>query len=293
MNKIKLALIIAFFGFILNNSFAQNMQLSTKWQTAKYENIEDFSNMDFLYDSEGGLLFLLTNDENNLYVHLRTIAEIPEKKLIELGFSIEINVKGDKTKRLVEYPLPKNERMEPVILIQNNSEERRKDFNLIKEQVIKQINTIRLTGFGKEEKTLVKSTENEFNITGDIKFNKKGQLQYLLTIPLKSLGVSLKDDVSMNFTLKSGSMEVENQGPPQNVDVVGGQGQGGGGQGGRGGQGGFGQGGGSQGVGQGPQQGNMDGDEDSGERQQHMEERTEMSKAIIVRLKKMVLAKKP
>lgn len=288
MKIIHFIIVVMFLSFSMHQASAQKIPLTTKWQTAKYENIEDVSNMDFLYDSEGGLLFLLTNDENNLYVHLRTIAEIPEKKLVNLGFSIEIKVKGDKTKRVVEYPLPQNERMKPVILIQNNSDERRKDFNLIKEQVIKQINTIRLTGFGKEDKILVKSTENEFNITGDIKINKNGQLQYLLTIPLKTIGVSLKDDVSLNFTLKSGSMDAENQGPPQNVDGVGGQGQGGG-------QGGppSGVGGRGQGGGLGQPQGNMGGDEDSGERQQHMEERTEMSKAIIVRLKKMVLAKKP
>lgn len=285
MNKINSILTLAFLCFNINLSLSQKTQLTTKWQSEKYDNIEDLSNMDFLYDSEDGLLFLITNDNENLYIHLRTIDEIPEKKLIEFGFSIELKVKGNKDKRVVEYPLPQRERMQPVILLQNNSVERRQDFNLIKEQIIMQIYQMRLTGFKENENLIVKASENVFNIIGSMKINKNGQLQYLVTIPLKALGVSLTDEISMNINLQSGMETVQNQGSTSSADEVGQDGgiRGQGGQQGIGGQGGS----------QFPQQVKMNGDEDSGERQQHMEERTEMSKAIIVRLKKMVLAKKP
>ena len=278
MKKTKSILIITFLCFNINLVFSQKNQLSTKWQTEKYNNVEDISNMDFLYDSDAGLLFLLTNDEENLYVHLRTIDEIPERKLIDLGFSIEIKVKGDKTKRIVEYPLPKKERTKPVIIIKNNSEERRKDFSVIKEQIVKQIYQLRLRGFN-DEVTIVKASGNNFDITGNLKFNKNAQLQYLVTIPLKILGLSLADDLSMNITLKSGNTEeVQNQRPTQNVDGLGGQDQGIGNRPGIGDR--------RQGS---PPQGNRSGQDRSGG---NMEERAGVSKAINVKLKNIVLLKK-
>lgn len=288
MKKIYLIVIITL--FCLNNTtvLAQKTQLTTKWQSEKYKNIEAISNMDFLYDSDNDLLYLLTNDEENLYVHLRTINELPEKKLIDFGFSIEIKLKGDKTKRIVEYPLPQNERMTPVILIQNNSEERRNNFNLVKEQVIKQIYNIRLTGFS-DEITRVKAAGNDFNITGSLKLNNLGQLQYLVTIPIKSIGIKLADDVLMNITLKSGSMEAPiNQNPDANVDDVGNADQRGANNPTMG----------NQNRGQGMQPGNM-GQQQMGSQQMGMNnqmrerspERDALSEAIVVKLRNLMLLK--
>lgn len=274
-------LIIAISFFCSTLSYGQKTPFYTKWQTAKFDKPEELSNMDFLYDSDGRLLYLLTNDKDNLYVHVRAIDDITQKKIIELGFSVELIIKGDKIKRLIEFPLPRKERMEPVILLANTSEKKRKDFNLVKEQMVEQIYVMRTSGFNNSLES-VKASENKFNLLGKLEINKNGQLQYLLTIPLSAIGVNVLEEHAINFVLKSGSMEaVSSQGPPQ--------GGGGGRQGGGGHSGGHGGGGGRQG---GSPQGGSGGQERGGaESAEKQAERAEMSKAINVKLKNVMLLK--
>lgn len=203
MNRIIYIFIITFTLFNVSEIFAQKNQVYTQWQTAEYNKAEEVSNMDFLFDSKTQLLYRLTNDQENLYIHARAIDEQVQRKLLGHGFNVEIKIKGDKQKRSIDFPLNEKERMQPVILLPNNTENRRNNFHLIKKQVVDQIYVMKLTGFKDKEVITAKCTENELNIIGKLSVNSNDNLQYLMTIPLKSLGVSLLEEDLLSITLSS------------------------------------------------------------------------------------------
>ncbi len=209
MSKIHLILGITILLFIVKPVLSQQ----TKWQTDKYNfnNIENLSNIEFLYNSKGKLFYLLTNDKNNLYIHIRAVDEIAQKKIIIYGFTIEIKTKGpNKKKLIIEYPLPKKDRMEPIILLSDNSNKNRKNFNLIKDQIVKQIVQMRITGLTDKKSSITIAANNKLNINGNMIINKNGDLQYLLVIPLNSLSIDLSENTTISLKMLSGSLDLSN-----------------------------------------------------------------------------------
>lgn len=236
MIKIHFILIILL-SLLINVGYSQKSQLSTKWQSEKYNNPASLSNIDFLYDNKGKLLYLLTNDKHNLYVHVRVLDEMAQIKLIEFGFNVDIKVKGDKRKYTIEYPLPKNERMAPIIILSNNSEKNRANFNLIKKQTVQQFVQMRISGFLDKEVSIINADSNKLEMSGAMTVYDNGNLQYLLTIPLNNLNITESADNYISMVLKSGSLELANENNIQQIGTNGGTvgGQGDSGIGGRGG----------------------------------------------------------
>ncbi len=228
MNKIHLTLLIVLLLlFIVKPAHSQQ----TKWQTDKYNNLEKLSNFEFLYNSKGKLFYLLTNDKDNIYVHIRATDEIAQKKLIVYGFTIEVKTKGPKKKTLIiEYPLPKEDRMEPIILLENNSNKNRKNFNLIKEQIVKQIGEMRITGLTDKKNSITIAANNKLNINGNMIINKNGDLQYLLVIPLNSLDIDLSENTTISLKMISGSLDLSNISNKQSKGRMGMNGRSGGGR---------------------------------------------------------------
>lgn len=209
-------------SLLFNVGYSQKSQLATKWQSEEYNNPESLSNMDFLYDNKGKLLYLLTNDNDNLYVHVRVVDEMAQIKLIEFGFNIELKIKGVKNKYSIEYPLPKNERMAPIIILSNNSERNRANFNLIKKQTVQQFVQMRITGFLDKENSIINADSNKLNITGAMTVYDNGNLEYLVRIPLSNLNIAESADKSISIVLKSGSLELANENNTQQIETDGG-----------------------------------------------------------------------
>ena len=206
MNKIYLTLLLTLqLLFIVKGGYSQQ----TKWQTHKYNNPEKLSRLEFLYDSQGKLFYILTNDKDNIYVHIRASGETAQKKIIIYGFNIEVKTKGPNKKKLtIEYPLPKEDRMEPIILLSDNTHNNRKNFNLTKEQIVKQIVKMRITGLTDKKSSITIAANNKLNINGNMTIYKNGELQYLLVIPLNRLGVDLSENMPIKIKMISGSLDI-------------------------------------------------------------------------------------
>ncbi len=206
MNRINFILLISLLLlFIVKSGHSQK----TKWQSDKYNIPEKLSRLEFLYDSQGKLFYLLTNDKDNLYVHIRAADETAQKKLIIYGFTIEVKTKGPNKKKLtIEYPLPKKDRMEPIVLLPDNSHGKRSNFNLTKGQVVKQLGEMRITGLSDKKRSITIAANDKSNINGNMTIYKNGELEYLLVIPLNSLGINLSENLPINIKMMSGSLDV-------------------------------------------------------------------------------------
>lgn len=210
MNKIILTLLIAFPMLFLNSlGHSQQAKKTTKWQTNKYNNPEKLSRLDFLYDSQGRLFYLLTNDEDNIYIHIRATDEVSQKKLINYGFTIEIKSKECSKKKLtIEYPMHIKDRMVPTILLPDNSHTKRNNFNLTKVQIVSQISQMKIRGLTDKESSSIIAANNKLTINGSMVISKNGDLQYLLAIPLSSLEIDLSENKPVKIKMVSGSLNV-------------------------------------------------------------------------------------
>lgn len=192
------------------SSCSQPKYISSVWaggETPKNEiNLVD----DYRYDRESKLFYRITNDRNNLYIHLNTIDETTQAKLLMFGFTVWIDSTANNKKLLgIRYPLSRNERKPyPTTglsrsgdFLRNNQENRT--------SLINQLNEIELIGFEGKKSTSLLFAQNEKDIRGDIAFGENGALLYKLTLPLERIGAgTLTNESELGLLMESGKIEI-------------------------------------------------------------------------------------
>ncbi|MCY1720248.1 hypothetical protein OU798_07830 [Prolixibacteraceae bacterium Z1-6] len=207
MNRTNFTLLIALYLlFVVAPGYAQQKQMPTACNDAM-----KLSRADFIYDEQGKLFYLITNTDDKLFVHIRANDETAQKKLINNGLAIEIKNGGGKKEKLqIEYPLPKEERMQPIILLADNSHNERNNFNLVKSQVVNQINRMRITDLADKKNSVVVAAANNSDINGCMTISGNGDLHYLLVVSLHRLGVDLSENSLIDIKMASGNTGTPN-----------------------------------------------------------------------------------
>lgn len=228
MTKISFNLIILFsFLIFAKSGYTQ----TTKWQTEKFTDPEKLSNLDFLYDLEGKMFYLITNDEDKLFVHLRAVDEATQQKLINFGFTVEITAKiPDKKKLTIAYPLDPKDRNESSTSIEDRSDASNRSFDLRKNQMVQQLIDMKITGLTDKKSSVIIDANDKSTINGFMRISQTGDLQYLLEIPLNSIGVDLTDKNPISLKLMSGHLEPSSATSGQGSSRGGRSGGGGGGR---------------------------------------------------------------
>lgn len=274
MDRIFISLIIA----VALCGCSQQKYVTTKWEKRSYKVIESIPVLDYHYNTEGKLFYLVTIDSANLYVHLKIADESAQKKILMFGFQTWIDTTAKNKKQMsIKFPLPADERMGNMLL-DNETKRNRMDFEAYKNMTINQLMEIELLGFsGKNSSQFVSAITNN-SVNGKIEMNESGDILYLLTIPFKSLGIENKYDMYLSLNLESGHLSEE----MRQGGMIGGRpgGMSGGRPGGAGGR-----------------TGNMGGGRPGGMRgggnpqmmQQKMQERQQLSTPIKIKLKKVKL----
>ena len=217
MNRlIIIAVLISFWG----TSSAKKI-VKAKWEYPKYENADSIYILDYSYDNDGKLFYMLSNDSANLFVHGKFVEEASQQKLLMAGFNVWIDV-NDKGKEAlgVKYPLPPEKETKETPQQskgqsqgqgQRSQKGKGKSFDPF--QVVPTVSQdLELVNFPGEPKIVFISNLDNNDITGKIIVNKSGIVHYTLKIPFKSIGLDYTPGQLISVILESG--ELTNSGGP-------------------------------------------------------------------------------
>jgi len=176
--KLFIILLITF-GFI---GCSQQKQITSSWQKEQYNDVKNIQILDYQYDLNSKIFYFITNDNENIYIHLRTSEKTLQKRVINNGFTVWIDTTAKNKKHLgVKFPLSKKERNYKRSFSSNTN--RDNNFMNIEDQVL----DIELLSFeGKKSSTLLPAI-NTNGIKGNIKFIEDDAMVYRLIIPINKI----------------------------------------------------------------------------------------------------------
>ena len=273
--KIK-GIVISIFLVALTLNCSSQKYLTSKWQKKEYAHSSAIPRLDFWYSSTQRIMYLVTNDTENLYIHLKTVDKPSTRKILDLGCTVWIDANGKNKKRQsITFPMAKKDRL-PAIQFENKVETNGRARG--ERPALDMEYEIELSGFDGKGSNSIIPARNDKHINGKLNINENNELEYLLKIPFNTIGINLAENNIISINILTGSMEMGNAsgGRPS-----GGPGNSGGGPGGGSG----GRPGGGQGSGGG--QGEMSGDNQN--MQQNMQD---MSTPIKLKIKKIELLQK-
>lgn len=243
---------------LITSGYAQKK--TSLWHVKEFDEAEAIPLTEYAYDKTGELFYLFSNDEENLYIHLKASSESAQQAILMQGltFTLGTKTKG-KNKLKIQYPLAMKDRMQQKKLTQkqdDNNNEKGQDnnrqqqgppeFSKIKLELLNELTDIKLSGFSDDDESELIPVYSENAISAKIDFDDNGYMLYTLVIPFKDIFVQ-PTTKTINIALKSGKTSSSSS----NSEMGGGPGGMGGGMGGPGGMGG-GMGGGPGGMGGGP-----------------------------------------
>jgi hypothetical protein len=189
---------------------SQPKYITSAWTSEEHKEVENILGTGFQYDRESKLFYRITNDSNNLYIHLNVIDENAQAKLLMFGFTVWIDTTARNKKQMgIKYPLARNERKQSGETKINRSGEFRRNNQENRTGLINHLNEIELIGFEGKKSTTHLYAGNENDIRGNVGHGKSGAMLYELTIPMERIGIKpLKDGAILSINMESGNMEM-------------------------------------------------------------------------------------
>jgi hypothetical protein len=260
------------------SSFAQFDGLASKWQGKNFTPFTEIPRSEYWYNGEEKVLYLVSNDDNNLYLHLRVIDKVAIRKIVDFGLTVWIDTRGkNKKKSGIVFPIEKKKRASSLQLKEERVKGKRPEKKEENPPLDHQFD-IQLINIDGKRKTELISATVEGDVNGQMTYNDMAELEYHLKIPLKRINLLSLNERYVTFNVESGSLDLANASP--------------GGGGGQNGGGGSMQGGHPSSGGRGQQRGGQQGGGPSGggDQQRGNAEMQAMSTAVKIKLKKVKLA---
>lgn len=179
--------------------------VTAKWEYQKYENPDSIYILNYSYDSDGKLFYMLSNDSNNLYVHAKFIEEKSQQKLLMNGFTIWVDSTAKAKHNMgIKFPLSPQDRVK-----QNNesSSKGMRNFDKLKSELIPQLKDIELINFPNESKIAFISELDQHPVKGKISQSDNGTIHYFVKIPYESIGLNYESGMIISLSLESGEMK--------------------------------------------------------------------------------------
>ncbi|MDA3890783.1 MAG: hypothetical protein PF517_03870 [Salinivirgaceae bacterium] len=265
--KIKQSVIIILWVAFSINSFAQSAIIA-KWQKDEYQQSSNIPRLDYWYNNEEKMLYLVTNDNENLYIHFKALEKASQGKILNFGFTVWVDINGkNKKHKGIKFPIGKKEETPPS----QNHENQRNGLNKQDDLLLNNDLEIELIGFSETDESEFIQAKNKGDIKGQLSFNEYNELQYMLTIPFNRIGIKNINDKIISLNMESGSPGINN---PESRSADGVHGIGGNGV---------------QGNGGGRQGGMQGGGGQSHMKQQGMEDRQSVRMPIKIKIKKIQL----
>jgi len=185
------------------------------YQATKINNKNDIFELKY-YDEDSKLLYDIFDDEQNIYVNIKTTDFYSQVKILEMGLTLWINqdVKKKKNKGIT-FPQKQNFKNQQVRKMRdkdsfNREEQRIEQLHAKFEMFDKNILLIGMNG--ENSKTILNPELEKSDIMAKITFGKFNQLNYLATIPKDKIFIDEKqsNDIFV-LGIESGSMEMNNR----------------------------------------------------------------------------------
>jgi hypothetical protein len=181
---------LVFFVFISLN--AQKGLILSRWHAS--DKVED---SDYQLIRKAGLYYFISNDNDNVYLELRTSDKAVQERIFKEGLTIWINMDDkDQAKMGIRFPLGSQN--------QNVSKRRGNSGNSAEPDTMSMIsmaNTIELIGFISEQARRFPA-QNPDNFNGYVKF-ERGLFYYRMVMPIAKLPIrnSRQGNGAMPFSL--------------------------------------------------------------------------------------------
>lgn len=185
---------------------------SAKWYPGIVkENEEDLTNL-MQYNEKSKFLYLLSNDESNLYINLQVTDKNDLQKIMRYGLTTWINPEGKHKKTFgIEFPASSDKLPAPAFDRKNGGGDR-KDMRMA--MMNAKNGLMILKGFGNKGEEINIDPRSDEYFHGRIDMLEGGKVQVNLVIPLNKLGLSMEKASKEPFGLgfETGYMDVTGQG---------------------------------------------------------------------------------
>ncbi len=185
MNSIvKLIFIILFFA---HWSCSKSQDLKSRWHSNAYkQGMENIPALDYYYNNDCRVFYLISNDEKNLYINARFTEKSQQMMVLQSGLTIWIDTTGKtKTKLGVRYPLTPHDDFAGM------KERSSRDYPGT-EAYLEQppplpdiIQEIELLGFDGKKSSRIISANDSLYIHGNMVYNEYNDLLYEICIPFR------------------------------------------------------------------------------------------------------------
>ncbi|MCC8424518.1 hypothetical protein [Mucilaginibacter sp. UR6-11] len=181
----------------------------------------DWNNNFQAYNKNTRLLYLLANDDRNIYLVAKSTDFTTTAKIIAGGISLTINTEGKKKEKdaynvtfpIIEHP----ERLAGGLGNRFGNRNAGADTELMKavhERTIIAAKQIKVLGFKNITDTLI-SIYNEYSIKAAINFDADGSLTFELAIPLKSLDLFADTPKEVAYQIMLNGLQINDGRGPQ------------------------------------------------------------------------------
>lgn len=180
-----------------------------KWNTGvPPENKEDLVNRMQL-DEKSQFLFLLSNDDKNLYVDLMVAEKAAVQKIMRYGLTTWLNPEGKSKKAMgIQFPVSPEEKSQPDIRGERGGD--RKDMRMA--MMASKNQEMLLIGFeGKGSRKYI-DPRIDGSFHGKLEMMEDGMIWVSLSLPLDKIGQEESSPFSLGF--ETGYMDLNKQGMP-------------------------------------------------------------------------------
>lgn len=210
MKKIMvLALMISFYGVCGAKKITHS-----KWEKPEYKVADSISFLD--YQNNGQLLYLISNDDENLYLHAKVTERQVQEIILNYGLSIWLDTRAKGKKQMcINFPLgmeqteEDQERKRPDKSSQQSGQQNRRKKKEL--ELGTKIDNFELIDFPNEPGSHILSSNNTDYIITKIELNDKGELNYTLKIPYKSIDFDYRPEALISMLIKTGDMPERSQ----------------------------------------------------------------------------------
>ena len=202
------SLLIILIAAAFNSIFLINLRAQDALQS-KWHNSETFKFPDsFNYDTENELFYLLTNDNDNLYIHLIMVSDASQNKALRFGLTVFIDPELKKSRKnyikFISPEVPFQSRPQTDL----NEDERQKARLKLREQLASGIYEAEIAGFG-VKKPIITSIKDLNGINCEIYVDEQVKLHYNITIPLSKISAKNRAAENFSFGVESGTFDPE------------------------------------------------------------------------------------
>lgn len=197
--------------FFLLTFCAQQKHISSSYHSPKYHELSDIPTKAYKFDEKNNIFYLITNDNEQLNIHLKIADENVQKKILLFGLKTVLKI-NNKNYGFV-YPLPPKKPIKqnrPLNGVKNRKNNPSDNFYENRQSLIAQAKMIEKISFTAEGDRLIQQVNNE-GLGGKMCVTEFGELCYRITISFSDLEISnVQDEFFISAEMESGHLKSEN-----------------------------------------------------------------------------------